>query len=288
MGDFQIQIRFVCNQNLARSQILSAYFGSVFPEFDVNSYGLIAKEFSNLPRIVLELFELWGLPSYGKGAKNLYAHMSETNEETLFVCVSTFISDEIRSTGFKGQIIDLEINSREFGLELRDPQLMNRSECGVELAKYIFVAFRSFARVGLLPPSPVIKAFIPSSNSKIKDTIIHALNTFPQAVCVFGDVVAPIQNKEAFAEFSPSIFEVESRSSLIPSQTFTTGASLLFPSNMALSPARVYLSDSWSNFFIQDPRVPIVLVTPPLRVNMGGCAESFLAALPAAEIEVVS
>ena len=288
MGDFQIQIRFVCNQNLARSQILSAYFESVFREIDVNSYGLIAKESSELPRIVLELFELWGLPSYGRSAKNLYAHMSETNEETLFVCVSTFISDEIRSMGFKGQIIDLEIYSREFGLELRDPQLMNRSECGFELAKYLFVAFRSFVKAGLLPPRPVIKAFIPSSNSKIQDAIIHALNTFPHAVCVFGDVVAPIQNKEAFAEFFPSVFEVESRSSSVPSQTFTTDASLLFPSNMALSPARVYLSESWNNFFNQDPQVPIVLITPPLRVNMSGCAESFLAAYPAAEIEVIS
>lgn len=287
-GVSEIHIRFVCNQNLARSQILAAYFEKIFPRDQVDSCGLIAKEGLNLPRVVAEIFDIWGLSAREKTSKNIYAHAGEMTDNTIVVSISSYISEELRNIGFKGRIVDLESYSQKLGVQLRDPQLMARSECAFELSKYVYVAYRCFVEMRLLLPTPPMKAFIPKTYSSLNRAMNYALSSCPTSVTILGDLVVPYLEQNSIEGIEFVKFAVNSRLSEIPSLEFESNVSLYVPANTAQWPVRIYLSQSWRNLFLQAPGHGLALITPPLESGLGGEAASYLAALHSTSLEVVS
>ena len=68
---------FICNQNQARSQFLSAVFSKILSTHSFKSFGLIAYENTPLPLVIDSIFKDMGLDSEGRFAKNMGQHWDE-------------------------------------------------------------------------------------------------------------------------------------------------------------------------------------------------------------------
>ena len=164
-------ITFVCNQNLARSQVLSSVFSKLYPEHEFQSAGLIAIEGNELPLVVQEIFQDWGLPLTSQKARNIFQHFDEIRKSDLVISVNEYISRDIQALGFNGKVVNLEEVAEQLGLKLRDPQLVSRGQCAYELAKYLKVAFTALQRMGYIKNHQTIKALIPERESSINNAL---------------------------------------------------------------------------------------------------------------------
>ncbi len=278
---------FICNQNQARSQVLSAYFSKLLPEHKFESFGLIGQENTPLPIVIGNVFSDWGLDPKGRFARNVSVHWDEIQSLDFVIAITSFISGEIESLGFKGEIVNLENEAELLGIEVRDPQLMSREQCAFELAKYLKATFSVLQRYGFIKNTKTIKAFIPGSESSIVSTVKLALNQMSSnSVVLYGDLLAP--RRDLLNQF-PKAFSKYGYNSLRSEFEFFSideHSRLLVPSHTVANPAKVYLDKSWLGLFETIGQNEIILVTPPLRSHSRYIAESYLAGLQASEIQV--
>jgi protein-tyrosine-phosphatase len=117
-----MKIAFVCNQNLARSRVLAAFFTGLLEEHNFFSFGVIAVEGRQNPRIINLIFEKWGLPGIKDSAQNVVSHLGELLACDIVFTVSDFVYSYIGDLGFKGKLINLELTALNLGINLTDPQ----------------------------------------------------------------------------------------------------------------------------------------------------------------------
>jgi len=283
-----MKIAFICNQNQARSQVLSSVFAALLPNDEFSSFGLIASERTPLPLVIESVFNDWGLDPSDRFAKNMGLHWDQIREMQIVIAVTSFISEEVKATGFKGEILDLEQEAKRLGIAIVDPQLMPRRQCAFELAKYVKVAVSALQGIGAMERSPNILALIPENEAAIEKATSMALA--PENVgtsALLGDLIALpssayLQNKEPVARF-----KVEESTSLVEMVSSPEGPGIYLPKAAALHPARVYLSKYWREFVLGLATESLIIVTPPQKNARGKLAESYLCALYASEIQVV-
>jgi protein-tyrosine-phosphatase len=284
----ELKSAFICNQNQARSQVLSAVFSELFAPHIFLSFGLIAQENTPLPLVIASLLSDWGLDPVDRVAMNMLLHLDEIFEMDVVLAVTTFIADEIRNLGFKGQIVDLQHEAELLGVDVMDPQLMPRRQCAFELAKYLKVTYSSLQRLGYIQNHKTIKALIPEKESSISNALELALEEkHNDSVIIYGDLVAPrndLFNKyfgpTAKYRFNGSTFSIDSAST-------ESSREILVPAHAVMWPSKIYLGTVWLHFFEQIEEKEIILITPPMQTKKGMMAESYLAALRATAIHVV-
>jgi len=282
-------ITFVCNQNLARSQILSSVFSKLYPEHEFQSAGLIAVEGSVLPSVIQEIYEDWGLPLEFQKARNLFQNFDEIRKSEIIVSINENVSGEIQALGFEGKLVNLEELAKELGLILRDPQLMPRQRCATELAKYVRVVAFFFRAKLFLNASRTVTALTPETDLQRRETLKIAIAKYGlNSTIVMADFLVP--QVDLISEFSiqTSVFEINSLTSQIKINSGTDLKTILIPSNSALWPARTYLSSSWRGFCEDGSRGLTTLITPPLRSGSMEIAESHLAAIFADKVEMIT
>lgn len=253
------------------------------------SFGLIAKEKTCLPQVIKEVFLEWNLNPSGRFARNVGLHQEEILDLDLIFSVTTFIAEELLSMGFKGRIVDLELEAALLGIELRDPQLMPRRQCAFELAKYVKVAYSSLQKLGFIQNSKIVKGLIPDKESSIPAALDLALATRNKnSVVIYADLVSPRNDlvlgrlgSSIKYSFNGSIFEMLPAALGISTDVFV-------PAHSVMSPPSIYLGTLWTDFLWKIDAVEITLITPPQNNGLGMAAESYLAALPATEIVIVA
>lgn len=279
---------FICNQNQARSQILSAAFSKLAPSHIFQSFGIIAREKTPLPVVIDSVFKEWGLESDGRFARNMGIHWDEILDFNVVLAVTTFIAEEVTNLGFTGRIVDLELEARLLGIDVMDPQLMPRRQCAFELAKYLVVAHSALQNLNFIPIPQKFKALIPDRESSTKSALEFAISSSgDDSVIVYADLVAPkvdlatkyFQSASKY-RLNESRFEVAESPNGMPPR-------ILIPANSVFWPSRTYLSSAWRNFLGQITAGEIVVITPPLENKSGKVPESYLATLGASEIHVV-
>lgn len=279
---------FICNQNQARSQLLSAVFSKILPTHNFESYGLIAHENTPLPLVIDSVFKDMGLDPEGRFAKNMGLHWSQIQSADLVIAVTTLIADEVVSMGFTGQLVNLEYEAALLGIAVVDPQFMPRRQCAFELAKYLKVAYSALQRLGYIQNSRTVKALIPEKESSISNTLeLGMAEKSKDSVVIYGDLVAPQNDlfnrhveSSAKYQFNGATFSVDPVSSLNPPE-------ILLPSHAVMWPSRIYFNSAWFDFIEQTKAKEIILITPPMQSRNGVVAESYLAALSASEIRLV-
>jgi protein-tyrosine-phosphatase len=280
---------FICNRNQARSQILSACFTKLLPEHNFESFGLIAHENESLPVVVNAVFEDWGLDSRFRKARNMNVHWDEIQKLDFIVAVTSFIAVEVRNLGFSGVILDLEAEAEIFGIEVRDPQLMSRNQCAFELAKYLKLSFTVFRKYGFIQESKKIRALIPENESLILPAINRAFTEVDSdSIILYGDLLAP---KGGVFKHSPMLVSGYSYKASASAFEISGGSDyleLLVPAHAVMQPAQLYLSKAWFGLFEQINQREVILITPPSRSHSRFVPESFLAALQADELEIVT
>jgi len=280
---------FICNQNQARSQFLSAVFSKLLIAYNFASFGLIAQEGSPLPIIIDSIFKDMGLDPDDRSAKNMGLHWDEIETADLIIAVTTLIAGEVAYMGFTGQIVNLESEASVLGIELIDPQHMPRRQCAFELAKYLKVTYSALQRLGYIQKHKTIKALIPEKESSISNALELALaKKHKDSVIIYGDLVAPrndLFNKyfgsSAKYRFNGSTFSIDSAST-------ESSREILLPAHAVMWPSKIYLGTAWLHFFEQIEEKEIILITPPMQTKKGMMAESYLAALQASEICLVN
>ena len=284
----ELKSAFICNQNQARSQVLSAVFSELFAPHIFLSFGLIAQENTPLPMVVNSIFDDWRLNPAGRFARNMGLHQDEILHLDLVLAVTTFIAEEVTNMGFTGKILDLELEAALLGIDLTDPQLMPARQSAFELAKYLKVAFSAFQKLKVVPNTQKVKALIPERESSIGAALDLAVKSKEKdSIIVYGDLVAPridliIDHLGPATKyrFHEDVFEVQPSSTGLPSKLFVPAHSMMWP-------ASAYIGPSWSRFLANIDSEVITLITPPLKNRSGMVAESYLAALSASEIQIV-
>lgn len=283
-----MKLAFVCNQNQARSQILSSVFTTMLPMWEVKSFGLIAREGTPLPLIIESVFHDWGLNSKGLFARNLSVHEDELREMDLVVAVTSLIAEEVKALGFVGVILDLEREASQLGIEVVDPQLMPRRQCAFELAKYLKVAVTAFQGIGLIRREPHILALMPNSEKEIDTAIAIALERVAiDASVLIADLIAPASAMKSLAMPSISQFQVDEKTLLITLVESRKDARIYLPKSASMRPSQVYLSKAWQDFIFQFSTKSVTIITPPRRNATGKIADSYLAALYADRIQII-
>jgi len=280
---------FICNQNQARSQFLSAVFSKLLSAHTFESFGLIAHEGSPLPIVINSIFKDMGLDLDGRSAKNMGLHWDKIQNIDLVIAATNFIAEQVSEKGFSGQLINLETEAAVLGIELVDPQHMPRRQCAFELAKYLKVTYSALQHLGYIQNHKTIKALIPEKESSISNALELALaKKRKDSVIVYGDLVAPqndLFNKclgsSMKYRFNGSTFSIDSASP-------ESSREILLPAHAVMWPSKIYLGTAWLHFFEQIEEKEIILITPPMQTTKGMMAESYLAALQASEICLVN
>ncbi len=283
-----MKLAFICNQNQARSQVLSAVFAKILPSWKVSSFGLIAQEGTPLPLVIESIFHDWGLESEGRFARNLQFNWDELIELDLAVAVTSLIAEEVRALGFRGAILDLECEASRLGIQVVDPQLMPRRQCAFELAKYLKVAVTALQGIGLIKRGPQILALIPETERAIDKAFEMALNEVAlNSTLLFADLIAPGRALPPSNDSNILQFKVEEKTSVITIHGPNKDARMYLPKSTSMRPSRVYLSGSWQDFIFQIPTKSLTIITPPARNSTGRISDSYLAALYADKIHVI-
>jgi protein-tyrosine-phosphatase len=280
-----MNIAFVCNQNLARSRVLSAFFSKLLPHHAFSSYGVIAIEGRRHVRIINSISRKWELPISGGGARSVSAHQNEILACDVIFAVSQFICSYIRDLGFTGTIVDLEFEASKLGIELHDPQLISQSRCEME---YLKVAYSSFIDLKLLAAFK-FTAIMPTTEVS-NENVLSLLNKIddPKTV-LYGDMIAPVRLSSNLNRTSVSKYRFNQKSKIIecPDLVAFSDCHFLMPSHPVLAPHLLYLSGTWSTFLASLDSENLFLISPPMRKSQGVVPESFLSVLGAREIRSI-
>lgn len=283
-----MKIGFICNQNLARSQILSALLSQLLVEHQFYSYGLIAKEGSALPIVVDSIFGDWGLDSSGRHARNLSLHWEEVSEMDCIFALTTFIAGQVRDLGFDGEIVNLEEHAKMLGIEVKDPQLMPRRQCAYELAKYVKVAISAFQLRDLIKSLPGSRVYMPENEREIGRAFDLAIaESDSDGAILFADLIAPQALPKTELGREVLRFKLDSSSSTIQTPESSPVGKILVPRSAAMWPAKVYIGASWLRFLGHFSSNDLAIITPPIKSSEGKFAESYLAAMYGENTQIV-
>ena len=283
-----MKIAIVCNQNQARSQVLSSVFASLLANCEFKSFGLIAREGTSLPIVIESVFNDWGLDPSDRFAKNMGLHWDEIRDMEIIIAVTSFIAEEVKAAGYRGELLDLEQEASLFGISVIDPQLMPRRQCAFELAKYLKVAISAFQRIGLVKKGSKIFALMPESEKEIDKALAMALKHGEVGSSVlFGDLIAPPSPLALESTTSINRFKVNESTASVDFLASPKGPGIYLPKSAVMNPAKVYLGASWHEFILNIATESLFIVTPPQKNATGKLAESYLSALYADEIWIV-
>jgi protein-tyrosine-phosphatase len=280
-----MSIGFICNQNLARSQALGAFFSSYLIDVEIISAGVIAKENKEIPANLQEIFLNWGFETRNMRSKNLFLHWEQIKATSTLLCLTDFISEIVTDLGYKGRIVNLEDMSRNFGIPIRDPQLLPRSATEFELSKIIWLAVNALKETGDLPRKSFSKALIPTYERQLTPNFLQATaEKYPDHLILCSDIVAPLRltGQSGFTSFD---FNPKTNSFELPSDVTTPA--ILIPRFSVLSPQAVYLSSAWTGLVEMLETYKVIQITPPLNVESGMNSLAYLAAIQAEEIELL-
>jgi len=283
-----MKIGFICNQNLARSQILSSIFSQILPREKFSSFGLIANEGSQLPIVVESIFDDWGLNQAGRFARNLNLHWDEVSGLDCILTLTTFIAGQIKDLGFKGEVVDLEEHAKTLGIEVKDPQLMPRRQCAYELAKYVKVTISAFQLRGFLKSLPDSKVYMPENEYQMGRAIELAITEGDsERTILIADLIAP--QMTPINKYGREVirFRLTPSSNIVEIPESSTSGKVFVPRIATMWPAKVYLSPSWFKFLEHISSDGLSIVTPPIKNSGGKLAESYLAALYGEKFQII-
>jgi protein-tyrosine-phosphatase len=283
-----MKIAFVCNQNLARSRVLAAYFSKILPQHSFSSFGIIAQEGRSNAEVINSILGKWELPNLDEGAKNINTHRKELMACDIVVSISEFISSYVTDLGFKGVIVDLELESVKLGLTLVDPQLISQSRCELELAKYLKVAYTGLVNLDLVTKFR-FTALIPVDEKSVEIALSVAIKNGLPKVILYADLIAPVKIALEISDVEYSKYKFNAKLNLIEHDDWPSSdlATFIYPSHPTAMPHHLYLSNAWFQFLASLDSDELCVVTPPLTKSHGVVPESLLSALGAREIKFI-
>ena len=105
---------------------------------------------------------------------------------------------------------------------------------------------------------------------------------------LLGDLSAPVSPLVLDSHTPLSRFKVNEATSSVDLLVSPEWPGILLPTSAAMNPAKVYLGKPWLEFMLKIATESLIIVTPPEKNTTGRLAESYLAALYAHEVRMVT
>ena len=270
----------VCRMNQARSPFAQAVITKFFPEIQMTSAGLEAiNGTSYLPEVV-STARRWGI-EISAGSSRSISSSPEFQMVDLIICAEEWISAEVNLMNPAGRVISYESLMPDLSFMPTDPERLQGRRMETELAKVAWINIRAANDFLEVPRSNQIVCVIPKTDLDVEaaiDWVVHERLSRPTVV-IDADLRSPLARN-----FRARGLRVDGFSSLNQVDEFDVFSSIVEQPE----PERTLISPEWRAQLdeLGDDR-QIIIITSPQKTQDGPLPDSYLAAIPAGNIEII-
>ena len=266
--------------NQARSAFAQRVISRFFPDLDVTSAGLEAV--SGLPFLpeVVSTARRWGI-EISTGPSRSINLIPEFQMADLIVCAEEWISAEVNLMNPAGRVISYESVVPDLSFMPTDPERLRGRRMETELAKVAWINIRAVNDFLEVPRSNQIVCVIPKTDLDVEgaiDWVVRERLTRPTVV-IDADLRSPLARN-----FRARGLRVGGFPSLNQVDEFDVFSSIVEQPE----PERTLLSPEWrAQLDGLGADRQILMITSPQKTQDGPLPDSYLAAIPAGNIEIV-
>lgn len=281
-----MDVGIICRLNKARSPFGELVLKNLFPEIDLFSAGLDTFPNSSPEPRVDAIAQNWKL---GK-VKTTSQHVSAVNERILdcglIVIAERAMEGAIRSLGYKGTILDFQTSIDEKSFIPVDPVDLPIKELQQELAKVAYCtvrSFRNFAHIRNLHP---VHLFTPTREVDSNRAYLMAmLNQSKQP-----GIIIDVDFRSPGASYSIPEIEVSNLQSIDELESLSVSRREVYSQKWEHpDPESILLSARFKDVIqVLSNKFPIYLVSAPRFTSAGPIPDSYLAALWADTVAIIS
>jgi len=266
--------------NQARSPFAQAAIAKFFPEVQITSAGIEA--INGIPYLpeVISTARSWGI-NISTGSSRSISTISEFQMADLIICAEERMSAEVNLMNPAGRVISYESVVPDLSFMPTDPERFRGRKMETELAKVAWINIRAVNDFLEVPRSNQIISVIPKTDLDVEAAInwvVRERLTRPTVV-IDADLRSPLARN-----FRARGLRVGGFSSLNQVDEFDVFSSIVEQPE----PERTLISPEWRVQFdeLGDDR-QIIMITSPQKTQDGPLPDSYLAAIPAGNIEII-
>ena len=270
----------VCRMNQARSPFAQAVITKFFPEVNVMSAGIEAIDgIPYLPEVV-STARRWGI-EISAGSSRSISSSPEFQVVDLIICAEKRISSEVNLMNPAGRVISYESLVPDLSFMPTDPERLQGRRMETELAKVAWINIRAVNDFLEVPRNNQIVCVIPKTDLDVEgaiDWVVRERLT-RSTVVIDADLRSPLARN-----FRARGLRVGDFSSLNQVDRFDVFSSIVEQPD----PERTLLSPEWRAQIdsLGADRL-ILMITSPQRTQDGPLPDSYLASIPAGNIEII-
>jgi len=266
--------------NQARSPFAEAVIKKFFPEIQITSAGIEAIDgIPYLPKVVSTAHR-WGI-EISAGSSRSISSSPEFQMVDLIICAEKWISTEVNLMKSAGRVRSYESVVPDLSFMPTDPERLRGRRMETELAKVAWINIRAVNDFLEVPRSHQITCFIPKTDLDVEvaiDWVVRERLTRPTVV-IDADLRSPLARN-----FRARGLRVGDFSNLNQVNEFDVFSSIVEQPD----PERTLLSPEWrAQLDGLGAERQILLITSPQKTQDGPLPDSYLAAIPAGNIEII-
>ena len=266
--------------NQARSPFAQALIHKFFPDILVTSAGLEAiNGIQYLPEVV-SISRRWGI-EISTGTSRSVSSTPEFQPADLIVCAEEWIATGVKLMSPKGRVISYESVVTDPSFMPTDPEKLLGRNMESELAKVAWINVKVVEEFLEVPKRHHITAVVPATELDVVAAIERVIEErlIRNAVVIDADLRSPLARV-----FRARGLRVGDFSQLIRQNDFDVFSALVEQPE----PERTLLSNKWrAQIDSLGSERKILLITSPQRTQGGPLPDSYLASIPAGNIEII-
>jgi len=277
---FDVKILTVCRMNQARSPFAQAVITKFFPEIQITSVGIEA--ISGIPYLpeVISIARRWGI-EISTGSSRSISTNPEFQMADLIICAEERMSAEVNLMNPAGRVRSYESVVPDLSFMPTDPERLRGRRMETELAKVAWINIKAVNDFLEVPRNNQIICVIPKTDLDVEvaiDWMVRERLARPTVV-IDADLRSPLARN-----FRARGLRVGGFSSLNQVNEFDVFSSIVEQPE----PERTLLSPEWrAQLDGLGTDRQILMITSPQMTQDGPLPDSYLASIPAGNIEII-
>lgn len=271
-----MNIGVICNQNLARSQLIVSYLRKNFSGHLFFSAGVSKSQGLQFPQNVSTLAKSWNLPLIENPNQDLLNAKSLIHSADLIICADDYIFDYCQQNIFGKKLINLRELADKSELTIYDPLNLQMSEFKTMIAKYIFLCNEQIYE--LEGSSKRLIPVIPDEVDEVDEAFERAKNKAAQyenSIIIDYNLRVPNVNLTKMSNNCVSVVKQNSLEYLKPSCSVINTFGREF-----INPELIYLDYDWRRQVQSlSEKFTVILVMPPRKVHGEEMHDVYLSSL---------
>lgn len=273
--------------NQARSPFAAAVLARLFPDETFHSSGIAANTSSNFLEQVVATATSWQIPMAKGESKSITDDRQAILNSDLVICAESGYAKPIRDLGYLGKIICFEELLPEMDFMPQDPEGLGLDKLRRELGKSACLATRALLQIKPPRNGFVILAVIPNGTTDLQLALTQAQfeRDIRGAVLIDSDLRSPYIAESKELGLKRKLFDCLD---LNPNLEIAKDEILSHCRDLE-TPEAIFLDPRWLEFVSTiAQKSPVVLICAPRNTKVRPLADSYLAAILADEISIIS